>query len=283
MQTQPWWMTDEYLSATPIPAEFEQHAGPHGIALVKAWQDGRTSRGWGLKPTEKSPGFMKSYESNTFRSDIVTFGYESGRWSFAFVMRSLRMVCIDIDGKNGGLVEARKLGMLPYTLAETSKSGDGFHLFYLTSDDQWDSETGFAMFNDRIALEQGVDLRSVGCVYHYKQQRWNNRALAELPQHLKDRLNRDKQRSSGTTDEIIKILDAGDPTEVAMMHDTMITDLNKQIPAGRRNTTLFAIGSQMMQAQIPGWPRLVHDRALALGLDIEEADKLLHNIKKYGD
>lgn len=283
MQTQPWWMTDEYLSATPIPAEFEQHAGPHGIALVKAWQDGRTSRGWGLKPTEKSPGFMKSYESNTFRSDIVTFGYESGRWSFAFVMRSLRIVCIDIDGKNGGLVEARKLGMLPYTLAETSKSGDGFHLFYLTSDDQWDSETGFAMFNDRIALEQGVDLRSVGCVYHYKQQRWNNRALAELPQHLKDRLNRDKQRSSGTTDEIIKILDAGDPTEVAMMHDTMITDLNKQIPAGRRNTTLFAIGSQMMQAQIPGWPRLVHDRALALGLDIEEADKLLHNIKKYGD
>jgi hypothetical protein len=283
MQTQPWWMTDEYFSATPIPAEFEQHAGPHGIALVKAWQDGRTSRGWGLKPTEKSPGFMKSYESNTFRSDIVTFGYESGRWSFAFVMRSLRMVCIDIDGKNGGLVEARKLGMLPYTLAETSKSGDGFHLFYLTSDDQWDSETGFAMFNDRIALEQGVDLRSVGCVYHYKQQRWNNRALAELPQHLKDRLNRDKQRSSGTTDEIIKILDAGDPTEVAMMHDTMITDLNKQIPAGRRNTTLFAIGSQMMQAQIPGWPRLVHDRALALGLDIEEADKLLHNIKKYGD
>ena len=283
MQTQPWWMTDEYLSATPIPAEFEQYAGPHGIALVKAWQDGRTSRGWGLKPTEKSPGFMKSYESNTFRSDIVTFGYESGRWSFAFVMRSLRMVCIDIDGKNGGLVEARKLGMLPYTLAETSKSGDGFHLFYLTSDDQWGSETGFAMFNDRIALEQGVDLRSVGCVYHYKQQRWNNRALAELPQHLKDRLNRDKQRSSGTTDEIIKILDAGDPTEVAMMHDTMITDLNKQIPAGRRNTTLFAIGSQMMQAQIPGWPRLVHDRALALGLDIEEADKLLHNIKKYGD
>ena len=283
MQTQPWWMTDEYLSTTPIPAEFEQHAGPHGIALVKAWQDGRTSRGWGLKPTEKSPGFMKSYESNTFRSDIVTFGYESGRWSFAFVMRSLRMVCIDIDGKNGGLVEARKLGMLPYTLAETSKSGDGFHLFYLTSDDQWDSETGFAMFNDRIALEQGVDLRSVGCVYHYKQQRWNNRALAELPQHLKDRLNRDKQRSSGTTDEIIKILDTGDPTEVAMMHDTMITDLNKQIPAGRRNTTLFAIGSQMMQAQIPGWPRLVHDRALALGLDIEEADKLLHNIKKYGD
>lgn len=283
MQTQPWWMTDEYFSVTPIPAEFEQHAGPHGIALVKAWQDGRTSRGWGLKPTEKSPGFMKSYESNTFRSDIVTFGYESGRWSFAFVMRSLRMVCIDIDGKNGGLVEARKLGMLPYTLAETSKSGDGFHLFYLTSDDQWDSETGFAMFNDRIALEQGVDLRSVGCVYHYKQQRWNNRALAELPQHLKDRLNRDKQRSSGTTDEIIKILDAGDPTEVAMMHDTMITDLNKQIPAGRRNTTLFAIGSQMMQAQIPGWPRLVHDRALALGLDIEEADKLLHNIKKYGD
>ena len=66
-----------------------------------------------------------------------------------------------------------------------------------------------------------------------------------------------------------------------MMQDTLITDLNKPIPSGRRNTTLFAIGSQMYLGQVPGWKQLVHDRALALGLDLEEADKLLTNIEKY--
>lgn len=67
-----------------------------------------------------------------------------------------------------------------------------------------------------------------------------------------------------------------------MMQDSLITDLNQPIPAGRRNTTLFAIGTQMKQAQVSNWGQLLHDRALAVGLDIEEADKLLNNITKYG-
>lgn len=65
------------------------------------------------------------------------------------------------------------------------------------------------------------------------------------------------------------------------MHDALITDLNKPIPAGRRNTTLFAIGSQMYMAQVPGWKQLVHARALVLGLGINESDKLIANIEKY--
>ena len=281
MTALPWWQTDTYSDPTAVPESFPAHAGPRGIALVRAWNDGRTDRGWGLRATDKSPGFMKSYMANKFRSDIITFGFESGRWNFAFIMRSLRMVCIDIDGKNGGLINAGKLGMLPHTLSETSKSGEGFHLFYLVSDDQWDTDTGFAMFNDRIGLEQGVDIRAVGCVYHYKQQRWNDRQLVELPQHLKDRLTKDKQRASSSAETIIQTLDAGDPTEVAMMQDNLITNLNQPIPAGRRNTTLFAIGTQMKQAQVPNWGQLVHDRALAVGLDLEEADKLLSNIQRY--
>ena len=66
-----------------------------------------------------------------------------------------------------------------------------------------------------------------------------------------------------------------------MMQDQLIADLNKPIPAGRRNTSLFAIGSQMFLGQVPGWKQLVHDRALALGLDLDEADKLIANIERY--
>lgn len=38
----------------------------------------------------------------------------------------------------------------------------------------------------------------------------------------------------------------------------------------------------MKLAQVPNWGQLVHDRAIEVGLDIEEADKLLNNIIKYG-
>ena len=36
-----------------------------------------------------------------------------------------------------------------------------------------------------------------------------------------------------------------------MMQDEMVSELAKPIPAGKRNQTLFAIGSQMEQAQVP--------------------------------
>ena len=55
-----------------------------------------------------------------------------------------------------------------------------------------------------------------------------------------------------------------------------------QSSPGKRNNTLFAIGTKMKLAQVPNWGQLVHDRALEVGLDIEEADKLLNNIIKYG-
>ncbi len=279
MTAQHWWMTDQYVIDQAVPEQFTELAGPGGIALVRAWSNGKTDPGWGMSST---PNFMENYTANKFRLRQVVFGYERGKWAFAFVMRSMKLVCLDIDGKNGGLLHAGKLGMLPKTLAETSKSGDGYHLFYATSADVWDDKLGFAQFSDRIGLEQGVDLRSVGCVYHYPQQRWNKQPIAELPQHLADRLSIRAQQTSATTDEIIKLLNAEDPLEVALMQNKMIEDLNKPIPAGRRNTTLFAIGSQMCLAKVPFWDELVRRRAVSVGLDADEADKLVDNIIKYG-
>jgi hypothetical protein len=274
---QPWWRTDEYTIDTEIPTEFVKNAGPRGIALVRTWPDGTTDPGWGM------PAFMEQYNKNQFkrRLEAIVKGYQQKKWAFAFVMRSMRIVCIDIDGKNGGFTGIGQLGMLPYTLAETSKSGNGYHLFYLMTDDEWDEATGFAPFGDRIGLQQGVDFRATGCVYHYPSQRWNTRQLVELPNHIKVMLNNRQQKAAAQISNIVKVLDSGDEEEVLLMQDALVEDLKKPIPAGRRNNTLFAIGSQLFLAGRADWETLVRDRAMELGLDVGETDKLVRNISAY--
>lgn len=274
-----WWSEDEYATDVVIPMDFLGHTGPKGIALVREHPNGKTDPGWGMR---SKPGFMENYEQNKFDPARLMHGYHLGMHGLAFVMRSLRMVCIDIDGKNGGLEHVGKLGMLPYTLAETSRSGNGYHLFYATSEDRWSSEFGFAEFRDRIGIQQGVDLRATGCVFHHKNQRWNNRELAELPQHLKDLWRQKIQKEDAQITTITSTLATGDQDQIVVMQDSLLDDLNKPIPAGRRNNTLFAVGSQMMIAEIPDWEDKVHARALAVGLDRQEAAKLLANIEKYG-
>jgi hypothetical protein len=279
-------MTDRYEDDTRVPLDLEQYGGPQGVALVRAWKDGTTDPGWGLwRPGAggETTGFMWKYEHLVFRAAPIANGFSQGRWNFAFVMRALRLVCIDIDGKNGGLSHAGRLGMLPLTLAETSKSGDGYHLFYATSEDEWDPVTGFSLFHDRISLEQGVDLRATGCVYHHPQQRWNGREIVELPAHLKTRLTAHSQAAAARTSTITKTVMTQDPEEVLLMHDALLDDLKKPIPAGRRNNTLFAIGVQLRLALVPDWDQLLFVRALDVGLDHEEARKLVSNVERYGD
>ena len=58
-------------------------------------------------------------------------------------------------------------------------------------------------------------------------------------------------------------------------------DHDYSIPAGRRNNTLFAIGQQMKLAQVPDWDTHLHARAVAVGLDNTEADKLVANVRRY--
>lgn len=277
----PWWRTDQYVSDEPVPAAFERLAGPEGLALVYTWPDGRTQKGWGLlPPPNESDGFMPRYTKGEFNSRRTLYGYHKGKWAFAFVMRSVRLVCIDIDGKNGGLEYASRLGALPPTLAETSKSGDGYHLFYEV-DEEWDPTTGFGRLGDRIGLEQGVDIRATGCVYHHTQQRWNGRKPVKLPQHLYEALTARDQKVAATKARIQGVLSSDDEMEILMMKDELVSELAKPIPAGKRNNTLFAIGSQMAEAGVEDWQDKVRDRATSLGLDNDEADKLVSNIDRY--
>ena len=285
----PWWRTDTYDGDFPVPDSLQETAGPHGVALVKAYPDGRTQAGWGLERKvelkdggfEKQPDFMPRYTKNEFAPRRAMHAFTNRDMPFAFVMRSMQLVCIDIDGKNGGLEHAKKLGALPPTLAETSKSGDGYHLFYLLEGDTWDDEKGFAGLSDRIGIETGVDFRATGCVYHHPQQRWNDRPVAVFPAHLVELLQQREQRVAASTARITKVLANNDDLEVIMMQNELERELAKPIPEGKRNNTLFAIGSQMATAEVPDWQAKLTHRADQVGLDADEVDKLVGNIERY--
>ena len=274
----PWWTTDTYNMSDPVPSEFNELEGPKGIALVRAWPDGRTDAGWGLT-SPSGEGFMPRYMRGEFNSRRVLFGYNRGKWAFAFVMRSTKLVTVDIDGKNGGIEGAKKL-VLPPTLAETSKSGNGYHLFY-TYEEEWHPDTGYGGLSDRIGFEQGVDFRGTGCVYHHDTQRWNSRAPAPLPDHLVQILKAREQKLLAVHSRITTILNDDDPMEVAMLHDDILTRLAKPIKPGKRNNTLFAIGAEMAQAGVPNWETALADRAVQVGLPNDEITKLVKNINQY--
>lgn len=268
-----WWRTDAYEDATPLPESLKETA-PYGVALVNVNPDGSTQPGWG------GDKFMDSFKQKLFAHRPKTYRFKKQQTPFAIVMRSVPLVCIDIDGKNGGLEGVNQLGLLPPTLAETSKSGDGYHLFYAV-EDEWHEELGFAGVLDAIGIVPGVDIRGVGCVYHYAPQRWNTRQIADLPEHVYERLISRRQLKSATADRIEKVLQGGDDMETAMLHSELERELAKPIASGARNNTLFAIGSQMKAAGMKNWSTLVGARANAIGLAAGETAKLLGNIEKY--
>jgi hypothetical protein len=277
-----WWETDEYTEESAIPPQFNglEIAGPNDLALVKVYENGTTQKGWGLNPPPGDrDGFYPRYMRGEFTPKRALHGYEEGAHGFAFVMRSMRMIVVDIDGKNRGLEFVRELGMLTPTLAETSKSGNGYHLWYAT-DERWLEDIGFAGVNDSIGIVQGVDIRNTGCVYHWPQQRWNDRRVAAVPGHLWQRLLDKAQRRDLVSKQIQNTIMQGDETEILMLKDDLVTELNKPIKQGLRNTTLFAIGNKMRQAGILDWEKQVMERGDQIGLPIAEVERIVANIAR---
>ena len=201
----------------------------------------------------------------------------------ALIMRSVSLVCIDIDGKNGGIESAAALN-LPHTMAETSKSGTGYHLFYLV-DDSWNPTFGFERLRDRIGWRKGIDVRATGCVYHYPSQRWNTALPAPLPDFLLLDLEQARDELAARAEHITTLRTSTDPDdkmEFLMLQTTIQSRLTAPIPAGKRNNTLFAIGAEMKIAGIVGWQEQVLDRAVEVGLAKDEAEKLVKNVERYG-
>ena len=272
-----WWIEDSYRSNQSMPVSLTDLSlwGPVGPALVTTYDDGRTQKGWG------EDDFMRNYSRGKFTARFAIRSFTKFGTPFAFVMRSGRLVCIDIDGKNGGTAHEKLLGVeLPPTVAETSKSGNGYHLFYFV-EDSWDADFGFAKFRDFIGIETGVDFRGTGCVYHHASQRWNRRPLAQLPTEFGDRLLQRGKTAIAQREAFRATLESEDKETVLIMQQSILDDLKKPIPAGRRNNTLFAIGSQLYAAGIENWDELINDKAAEVGLDVDEREKLLSNIERY--
>ena len=279
-----WWETDQYTLAEILSPEIYQYSdslfGPKDHALVRVYEDGQTQKGWGITPPKnESEGFMPRYMRGDFLPRRATYGYDKGQHAVAIVMRSVRAMCVDIDGKNGGLEYASTLGALPPTASERSKSGNGYHLFYSVPD-EWDDELGFDLVQDAIGIVQGVDIRGVGCVYHYPQQRWNARPLAPAPQWLLDKMAERRSRREAFTSNLSKIHTL-DETEILIMQSELLDELAKPIPAGKRNTSLFAIGHKMAAAGVENWETHLTNRALDLGLTADEVERIVRNIGRY--
>lgn len=286
LSSKTWWMTDDYAEENPIPPGMEEHAGPHGIALVKTNQAGATTPGWGLKErTDEQtgkviPGFMVNYASGKFAPKKYLAAHQSLGTPFAFIMRSLNIVAIDIDGKNGGVENAESFLLgAPQTLAETSKSGTGVHLFYSTSL-PWDVTIGFGQYADHNGVTQGVDVRGAGCIYHHNTQRWNNRPIAPLPDHLAQTLIRKVQSREAYRVEQ-GLLDQMDDIDKLLLQESLLAELKKPIPPGKRNESLFGLGSKLFSSQIPNWAELLEEKALDVGLDPEEVARIIRNIQRY--
>lgn len=277
-----WYDTDTFGNAAALPEQLTGRAeliGPKGIALVSVFGE-KTTAGWGLRS-----GFMKHYAARRFWDKPRIAAFEEKGTPFAIVMRSLKVVCLDIDEHDdgpSGLKGVLKLGPIPPTLAETSKSGRGRHLFYSTPADTWNLMTGFGAFEDAIGLLPGVDFRGAGCVYHHSTQRWNDRGIAEMPEALETLVIKRALRRQAQSAHITRASNGAlDDLEVIMLHDSLLEELKKPIPAGKRNDSLFALGSKMKLAGVPDWGELVSVRAEEVGLDPAEAAKLVGNIERY--
>ena len=272
----PWW-TDpaNYKGSEAVPSELAIHAGPQGVAVVNAYASGATQVGWGLQDSEGNPSFMPRYKKREFAPQK-----KHASSPFAFVMRSLAVVAIDIDGKNGGIESAATLlGNAPKTLAQTSRGGNGFHLFY-TVEDTWDPETGFSRFKDVIGLTTGIDIRSIGCIYRYPHQKWHLHTVTPLPALIEQKLEyKEAQRRVA----VMRVENAAtDKEEQLLLHRELEENLKRPIKVGQRNNVLFAIGSQLKDSHHADWEQLISDRAEDVGLDSWEIDKLIRNIHNYG-
>jgi hypothetical protein len=276
-----WFELDSY-DVDDVMGPLELVQGPNLGALVKAYDNGSTQPGWGLTGKDGADGFMPRYERGEFLPRRALAGYKKGQHAVAHVMRSYQAVCVDIDGKNGGMDHVSEIGALPLTSAEISKSGNGYHIFYQTDEDVWDAINGFGLIPDQIGFVTGVDIRGTGCVYHHPQQRWNGRAMAPLPLWLKEQLLKKSQRVANQAAVIQSTLATLDETEILLMHANLLEDLKKPIPAGKRNNTLFAIGSQLKAANVPDWELAIQGRGAQLGLDVGETEKIVANINAYG-
>ena len=271
-----WYdVQEQYKDESPLGT----HQWGDTLGLVHIYkkidEDGKksvvTTSGWGKNH------FMQNHRAGKFRPGRYLQRYQHGR-AFGIVMRSVPLICVDIDGKNGGIATSQIL-QLPPTLAERSKSGNGYHLFYSVPD-EWDDEYGYAMYGDFNGIVPGVDIRSTGIVYHYPGQAWNRVPVAPLSLGM-TRLLTQKQAVREQSRDLIAQRATLTPDEIEDLRLELIEDLNKPLAEGKRNAWLFAWGCRAVGI-LENWPKILIGRGLEAGLEYDELMTLVNNVSKYG-
>lgn len=268
----PQWFEDNTQYTIPeLPAQIGKYPK---LSLVRVYQSGKTQPGWGAKD------FVENQKKNAFDSDVALNAFHKYSQPFGIVMRALPFICVDIDGKNGGVETARAMN-LPRTLAERSKSGNGYHLFYRLPYTNWSDLRGFDEFPDIIGLVPGVDIKGTGIVFHYPNQLWNVLDIELLPPSLAVLIGqvREIKRYARLTREGALNLDED---ELVILHDQLREELHARMEVGHRNQKLYALGARMFSSRYPSWDIEVFNRGLELGLEISEVSELIKNIETYG-
>lgn len=244
------------------------------LSLIRVYDSGKTQPGWGARE------FVANHTRGHFRPTRALKFFTKHGEPFGIVMRSIPLICVDIDGKNGGHETARVLN-LPVTLAERSKSMNGYHLFYRIPGTLWNTERGYSEFPDVIGLLPGIDIKGTGVVYHYSNQVWNEESVKDAPPRLMELIGRVRdvrQQAKVTRDGVSSLAEE----DKVIVHDQLLDKLEQPIPKGSRNNILYSIATQMYAAEFPAWDSLVYDRGLEIGLEINEIRSIIENVRKYG-
>lgn len=265
-----WFQDNESYWNRDLPAQL---ANWPKASLVRVNSNGTTQKGWGQDE------FVRNQEAGHFSVERSLRLFDRYAQPYGIVMRSLPMLCVDIDGKNGGLGTSRVLS-LPPTLAERSKGGNGYHLFYSIPYTKWDETYGYNEFPDVIGLIPGVDIKGTGIVFHFPNQKFNSRDVAVIPPALAELVGRAREirYHSRVTKHGASALNDED---LAILHDSLLEKLNAKFTAGSRNNQLYKIGARMMAADFPNWEAELRRRGSEVGLDSDEVEEVIRNIANY--
>jgi|SRR6478609_759199 len=267
---QQWFEDHDQYFSRDLPAQL---ANWPKASLVRVNSNGTTQKGWGRDE------FVRNQAEGHFQVERSLRLFDRYAQPYGIVMRSLPMICVDIDGKNGG-IGTSKVMALPKTLAERSKGGNGYHLFYSVPYTVWDVEYGYDEFPDVIGLIPGVDIKGTGIVFHFANQKFNNLDVAPLPPSLGELIGRAREIRYQTRVTAHGAL-ALDEEELAILHDSLLTKLNSKFTAGSRNNQLYKIGARMQAANFPNWEAEVRRRGLEVGLPPDEVEELIRNVANY--
>ncbi|QOC56094.1 DNA primase/polymerase [Microbacterium phage Zhengyi] len=269
------WFEDkeQYIVDEPVAPQIMNEYGER-LDLVRLFPSGKTQPGWNNKE------FMENHDRGAFAPKRALRFFNRYDMPFGLLMRSVPLVGIDIDGKNGGIETSNAL-RLTRSLAETSRSGDGFHIVYSVPFTQWNPKTGYSELPDLLGLIPGVDIKGTGLLFHHSSQKWNNLRIAPLPPTLFDLIT--NTRDSRQLRRLAREVKAPemDPDDLVIVHDQLKTSLEGKFPVGGRNQKLFALGAQMRAAAYPHWEKALYERGAQIGLDKEEISSIIKNIDAY--